>query len=390
MTMRYSTALSVAMISAALLATAGCGGKAEKGGAPAARQPVTGVETVVVSAEPRETYADLVGTVRARTVAAVSPQAMGRILTMPVSEGMRVAAGATIATLDDGPVRAQVAAAQGAVVEAQAAKEEVERAIAQAAAGRELAERTYARYAKLHAEKVVTPQEYDEVTTRGMVAVKEHERAIEKRAQVLARIEQAKAQLKAVEAQLAWTRVTAPFAGVVVEKKADAGAMAMPGVPLVVIEDTRSYRIEASVPETQLSSVRAGARVEVTLDSAPGKIYAATVSEVVPSVDPGSRTFTVKAALSAPDLRTGLFGRVRVPAGKAPVVTLPRAAVMSRGGFDAVFAITKENVARLAMVKTGATWGDRIEILSGVDAGDRVAISGIDRLSDGVPVAASK
>jgi RND family efflux transporter MFP subunit len=196
--------------------------------------------------------------------------------------------------------------------------------------------------------------------------------------------------VRAVEAQLGWSKVTAPFAGVVVEKKADAGGMAMPGMPLVLLEDTRSYRIEAAVPETQLSSVRVGTRVEVTLDSAPGKSYAAVVSEIVPSVDPGSRTFTVKAALSAPDLRSGLFGRVRVPAGKAPAVTVPRAAVVSRGGFDALFVVTPDNVARLAMVKTGATHGDRVEILSGVDPGARVAVTRIDLLSDGVPVGTAK
>jgi RND family efflux transporter MFP subunit len=377
-------------MAAALMAAPGCGKKTDKGAPPAPRPPVAGVGTTIVAVEQLDRFVDLVGTVRARTVAFVAPQAMGRILSMPVSEGMRVAAGATIATIDDASARAQLASAQGAVAEAQAAKEETERAIAQAQAGRDLAEKTHARYAKLFEGKVVTPQEFDEVETRRTLAVKDHERAIEKRAQVAARIDQAKGQVRAVEAQLGWSKVTAPFAGVVVEKKADAGGMAMPGMPLVLLEDTRSYRIEAAVPETQLASVRVGTRVVVTLDSAPGKTYPAVVSEIVPSVDPGSRTFTVKAALSAPDLRSGLFGRVRVPAGKAPAVTVPRAAVVSRGGFDALFVVGGDNVARLAMVKTGATYGDRVEILSGVDAGARVAVTKIDLLSDGVPVEAAK
>jgi multidrug efflux system membrane fusion protein len=385
---RYAMAAAFALAFAAPLAMGACGGKDKE--VPAARKPVADVVTVAVAAEQRETFADLVGTVRARNVAAVAPQAMGRILSMPVVEGMRVARGATLATLDDAPLRAQFTSAQGTVAEANAAKEEVERAVAQAEAGRELAEKTYSRYAKLNEDRVITPQEFDEVGTRRTLAVKEHERAIEKRAQVAAKVVQAQGQLRAVEAQLSWSKVTAPFEGVVVGKKADAGGMAMPGVPLVVIEDTRSYLIEASVPETQLSAVRVGTRVEVTLDSAPGKAYPATVSEIVPSVDPGSRTFTVKAALSAPELRTGLFGRVRVPMGKAPVVTVPRSAVMNRGGFEALFVVANDNVARLVMVTTGAAYGDRIAILSGLDAGDRVAVSRIEQLSDGVPVRAAK
>jgi multidrug efflux system membrane fusion protein len=385
---RCAMAAAFALALAAPLGMAACGGKDKE--VPAARQPVADVATLVVAAEQRETFADLVGTVRARNIAAVAPQAMGRILSMPVVEGMRVAKGATIATLDDASLRAQFTSAQGAVSEANAAREEVERAVAQAEAGRELAEKTYSRYAKLNDERVITPQEFDEVGTRRTVAVKEHERAVNRRAQVAAKIVQAQGQLRAVEAQLSWSKVTAPFDGVVVEKKADAGGMAMPGVPLVVIEDTRSYLIEASVPETQLSAVRVGMRVEVTLDSAPGKAYSATVSEIVPSVDPGSRTFTVKAALSATELRTGLFGRVRVPMGKAPVVTVPRSAVMNRGGFEALFVVAKDDVARLVMVTTGAVYGDRVAILSGLDAGDRVAVSRIEQLSDGVPVRAAK
>jgi len=387
---RYAMTAALALLLAAPPAMIACGAKDKNPEVPAARQPVAGVATVAVAVEQRETFADLVGTVRARNVAAVAPQTMGRILSMPVTEGMRVAEGATLATLDDASIRAQLASAQGAVSEVNAALEEAERAVAQADAGRELAEKTYSRYAKLNDDRVITPQEFDEIGTRRTLAVKEHERAIERRAQVAAKIVQAKGQLRAVEAQLSWSKVVAPFAGVVVGKKADAGGMAIPGIPLVVIEDTRAYRIEASVPETQLSSVRVGMGVEVTLDSAPGKAYPATVSEVVPSVDPGSRTFTVKANLSAPELRTGMFGRVRVPMGKAPVITVPRSAVMNRGGFEALFVVTKDNVARLAMVKTGAAYGDRIAILSGLDAGDRVAVSGLDQLSDGVSVGAVK
>jgi RND family efflux transporter MFP subunit len=390
MTMRFRKGGRGALLVAALSLIVACGGKDRPSGTSVARPPVEGVETIVVAADLRETFVDLVGTVRAKTVAAVSSQAMGRILSMPVAEGMRLGKGATIATLDDAPLRAQLASAQGAVVEAQAAKEEVERAIAQAEAGRALAETTYARYSKLHDDRVITPQEFDEVGTRRTLAVKEHERSIEKRAQVAAKIVQAQGQVRSVEAQLAWSRVVAPFAGIVVEKKAEAGSMAMPGVPLVVIEDPRSYRIEAAVPETQLAGVRVGTRVSVTLDSAPGKVYPATVSEIVPSVDPGSRTFTVKAALNAPDLRSGLFGRVRVPMGRAAVLSVPRSAVVSRGGFDALFVVTPDNVARLSMVKAGATDGGRVEILSGVDAGARVAVSKVDRLSDGVPVRVSR
>jgi multidrug efflux system membrane fusion protein len=377
-----------ALFASALLLSAGCG--KEKAAPPAQPAMVSDVKTVTVVSERREAYSELVGSVRARTIAPVAPQMMGRILSMPVAEGMRVAAGAVIAVIDDASVRAQLASAEGGVGEAESARDEAERAIGQAQSAADLARKSYDRYKQLFDGRVISPQEFDEVESRRTVAVKEYERALEKRAQALARIAQAKGQLRAVEAQRSWTRVTAPFSGVVVEKRAESGAMAMPGVPIVVLEDTGRYRIEAAVPETSLSRVRIGQRVEAVLDFAPGKTFPATVSEIVPSVDPGSRTFTVKADLSAPGLRTGLSGHLRLPAGQADVLAVPRAAVIERGGYESLFVVTKQNVARLTMVKTGAALGDRVEILSGIGPGDRVAVTRLDRLVDGASVEPGK
>ncbi|MDD5762941.1 MAG: biotin/lipoyl-binding protein, partial [bacterium] len=201
---------------------------------------------------PRETTAEALGTVRAKTTAAVAPQVMGRLTAVAVTEGSVVAAGALLATIDDTAVRAQLASAEGAVAEAEAAREEADRAISQAVAGKALAEKTFDRFRKLLDGKVVTPQEFDEVEMRRTVAVKDLERAQQKKAQVVAKIAQAGGQADAARAMLAWTRVTAPFAGVIVEKRADAGSMAVPGIPLFVLEDPRRHRIEAFIAETYL------------------------------------------------------------------------------------------------------------------------------------------
>jgi len=216
--------------------------------------------------------------------------------------------------------------------------------------------------------------------------VREYERAVERRAQVAGRVAQARSQAEAANAMLSRTKVTAPFAGVITEKKGDAGSMAVPGVPLLVLEDARRYRLEAAVPETHLSRLSVGSKVQVVLDAAPDRPMPAVLNEIVPAVDPESRTFLVKADVSAPGLRTGMYGRLRFPAGKGTVLAIPRNAVFRTGGFDGAFVITPDNVARLVMVKTGQPVGDRIEILSGIDPGSRVAVSPLDRLADGVKV----
>lgn len=369
----------------AAAALAGCGEKGKPAG-PAGSAVVTGVETVTVAAAPRETFAEAVGTVRAVNVAAVASQVMGRVTSVRVAEGSAVAKGAVLATIDDEAVRAQLAAAEGARLEAEAARAEAERAIAQAEAGKALAERTFERFRRLSEEKVVTRQEFEEAEVRKTVAVKDYERALERRAQMVAKVVQAKAGENAARTALSYTKVTAPFSGIVTEKRIDAGSMAVPGVPIVMMEDARRYRIEASVPETLLPLLKVGTPVDVLLDSAPGKTFPAAISEVSHLVDPATRTFTAKADIRGPGLRTGLYGRVRIRAGKGTVLAVPKRAISRAGGYEGLFVVPPDNTARLVLVTTGNAYGDEVEILSGIEPGARVAVSQVDRLVDGARV----
>ncbi len=380
-----ATVRAAGILLAAAVLFAACGEKGKPGGA-ADRPVVTDVETVIVAASPRDKLAEAVGTVKAVDVAAVAPQVMGRVTAVHAAEGSAVAKGAVLATIDDEAVRSQLAAAEGAVLEAEAGREEAERAVAQAEAGMTLAEKTFDRVKRLHDEKVVTRQEFEEVEVKRTLAVKDHERAIERRAQTAARVVQAKAGANAARTALSYTKVTAPFSGIVTEKRIDAGSMAVPGVPIVMMEDPRRYRIEASVPETFLPLLKVGARVEVVLDSAPGTTIPATISEVVPLVDPTTRTFTAKADIRGPGLRTGLYGRIRIGAGKGIVLAVPRRALSRAGGYEGLFVVTPDNTARLVLVTTGGAYGDDVEILSGIEPGARVAVSPVERLVDGARV----
>jgi len=363
----------------------GCGGKT---GEKAVERPrVSGVEVAVAESSRRERTAEVTGTVRSAKIAVVAAQVMGRITSIPVEEGSRVEAGAEIATIDDSAVRAQRSAAESAVAEAEAGREEVERAIAQAEAANILAGRTFERFRSLHEQKVVTAQEFDEVQAKRTMAEQEYRRALDRRAQVAARVEQAKAQAAAAGTTLSYTRITAPFAGVVTEKKADPGSMASPGMPILVLEDPGRYRMEASVPESFLGRLREGSRVTVVLDADPGREIPGTVSEVVPRIDPMSRTFTAKIDLpGGRGLHTGMSGRTRFGTGTTTVVTVPWNAITRAAGYEGLFAVGEDNVARLWLVKPGERFGDRVEILSGVDPGTRVVVSPPEALVDGAQV----
>jgi len=371
---------------------AGCGEKGKHSPKSANGPLLRGVEVVEAGGGSREGFIEAAGTVRAETIASVAAQVMGRITSLPVAEGSRVEKGALLATIDDTQIQAQLSAAGALVTEAEAGLMEVEGAIAQAEASKSLAEKTYERFRILHEEKVVTTQEFDEVEVKRTVAVKDYERALDKRAQVVAKITQAKAQEDAARAMLSYTRVTAPFPGVVTGKKADVGSMAAPGVPILVLEDTRRYRIEASVPEAYLGVLKVGSRVQVVLGTTAEREIPGTISEVVPQVDPESRTFIAKVDLpgGGQRFRTGMFGRVLFPTGKENMLVVPKKAIMHVGGYDALFTVTADNVARLVIVTTGRAFGDEVEILSGIDPGTHVAVSPLDKLVDGARVEVRK
>ena len=202
------------------------------------------------------------------------------------------------------------------------------------------------------------------------------------------RIDAGAAELRAAELALGETRITAPATGVVVDRRVEPGDLAMPGQPLLVLDDPRAYRLEAEVGESAVGRVRVGQRVPVVLDSL-GRTLEGRVVEIIPASDPSSRTVTVKLDLPVdPGLRSGLFGRARFPAGERQVLVVPSSALVERGQLTAVYVVDDQAIARLRLVTAGGRHADRVEILSGLDAGERVVVEGASRVSDGSRVAA--
>jgi multidrug resistance efflux pump len=323
---------------------------------------------------------------------------VGQVLAVRVREGDRVRAGQVLVEIDARDVEAQAAKARAGVRESQEAVEEVDRALAAAdqgvAAARangDLAGATLERYRMLAARNSVSRQEFDEVEARHKAAAAEVLRAVElraglaaKRRQVLARGDQARADVAGAAAGVSYTTVRAPFGGVVTAKQAEVGSLAAPGVPLVTVEDDGRYRLEAAVDESRLPEVRVGSAVTVRVDALADRVLTGRVEEVVPAVDPGSRSALVKIGLgAAPGLRSGLFGRALFAVGEREALSVPRGAVVTRGQLTGVFAVDRSNTARLRLVQPGREFGDRVEVLSGVAPGDRVVVEGVERVADG-------
>jgi len=199
---------------------------------------------------------------------------------------------------------------------------------------------------------------------------------------------QANAALTQSRTSLANTQIRAPFAGVVTEKKADAGTFASPGMSLFTLEDTRSYRLEAMVDESDIRLVRVGEAVPVHLDSVESAEFRGKVTQIVPAADPASRGFLVKIELPADArMRSGLFGRARISRGVRSTLLIPRTTIVERGQLRGVFVIDANRIAQLRYVTLGKASGEKVEVLSGLQDGEKLIAAPGDRDLGGKQIA---
>ena len=322
------------------------------------------------------------GTVRARSTSVLSARIMGYIRDIRAQAGDTVRAGQTVAVIDAKEIDDAVAQAKAGVAEARAAVPEVDNAIAAAQAQLDLANSTMKRMKSLYDQKSITSQEFDEVQARSRMAAANHQMALAKRTQLTAKIAQAESGLAQVAVNKTYTEVKAPFTGIVVERKAEPGMLASPGMPILVIEQAGAYRLEAAIEESRIASVKAGSNVTVRLDSLDRDIEA-RVSEIVPTMDPVSRTFTARIDLpSSPLIRSGLFARALFPAGEKDALTVPASAVRDQGQVQSVF-VADSGIARVRLIKSGSRVDGGVEVLSGLSPGDRVVANPPPSLTDG-------
>ncbi|MBZ5513655.1 MAG: efflux RND transporter periplasmic adaptor subunit [Acidobacteriia bacterium] len=347
-------------------------------------ETIRGVRLETVRLQPLPDFYEATGTVRSATTSVLSTQISGTVLEVRVKAGDRVRRGQLLATIDDRGPRAQVAAAQAGVEEAVQGLAEVEQAIQAAAAERQFAEASYRRYQGLLAKNSVSRQEFDDVETKYKAALA-NERAVEaKKKQIEARGEQARSQQASAQTLFSYSRVTSPIDGVVTEKSVDPGTVVMPGMLLLTVEDTTRYRLEASLPEQLLLKVSLGTAVRIRTERGE---FQGRIAEIVPAADVASRTFLVKLDLPKDcACRSGEYGTAGFTVGEERRLSVPRSALIEHGELEGVFVANPEGVLEYRLVKAGKELGERVEILSGIAEGDRVATSQVDRLRDGARV----
>ncbi len=302
---------------------------------------------------------EAVGTVRAYQTSQLASQVTGTLVEVRVREGDRVKRGQVLAVIDD-------AAAKASLERATAAQLASQQELVAAASDLSLAESTLARYQILSEKQIISRQQFDEVNAR-------RESAVAHRDLARAGQEQAKAAVEEAHTKLEYTRVRAPFDGVITERTLDPGAMASPSVPILTVEDIGRYRLEATINESDVRYVRLRQEVPVMIEALSSSALEGKVAQIIPSADPASRSFLVKIDLSnSPQMRSGLFGRAEFSRGERAALLVPQQAIVQRGQLQAVYGLDQNRIASLRYVTLGKSAHSGVEVLAGLESGDLV------------------
>lgn len=358
MNARIPTIAAIPILIAALGAgLSGCS-KAQRAES-AAPETVNNVSVMVAHETSVPDWLEAIGTVRAAQTSQVSSQMTGTILEIHAREGDKVRTGQVLAILDDAQPRSAVEQATAAVAAA-------EKAVTAADSDLSISESTLKRYQQLYEKKSVSPQEFDEISARRQSAEARRDMARAQQAQANAALNQARTAL-------GYMQIRAPFDGMVTEKKAEVGTLAAPGMPLFTIEDVRGYRLEVTVDEHDVRLVRVGQPTSVSLNAQGDAEIAGKVAQILPAADSASRSFLVKVDL-VPNarLRSGLFGTARFARGERKTLVIPRAAIAQRGQLQGIYVIDANQIAGLRYVTLGKTSGNQVEVLSGLQSGEKL------------------
>lgn len=329
----------------------------------------------------------LPGTVRSLTTAPLSSKVMGTVEEVRVRVGDRVKAGQLLAVVDSRDTEAMVAKSQAGLQEASMALQEVDKSLEAAVAQHVLSAATLKRYQALFDQKSVSPQEFEEVQTRERSAAASVGALQAKREQILARIQQGQADLRSAQALRSYTQLHSPLDGVVVQRQAEPGSLAVPGMPLLTVEATGRYRLEVPVEEELLASLRPRQSLAVELPSIGSATIRGTISEIQPAADPASRTYLVKMDLPAhPQLRSGMYGEVRLETGPATALWIQPQSLFRQGQVEGVYVLEEGNQVRLRLLRLGEAGDSGLEVLSGLSDGERYVIEGVAQLRDGAQV----
>lgn len=319
-------------------------------------------------------YYEAVGTIRPRENPAISSQVQAEVLEVLVNPGQEVQPGQLMIRLNDREYKSRLNQAMEQFQAAGAAVKQAEQQTAKARALFDEVSQEYERYKSLYAQDVISRQEYEKIASVYHQVTADYEQSL--MAIQEAGFNKVAAREKAAELKilLEYTEIRAPGRGQVVQRLVHLGDMASPGKVLLLLQSRHLLRMEARVPERLVSRIGIGEEYEVRIDSLQ-KTFTAKMAEIVPQADAAARSFLVKLdlELSEDEIYPGMFARMLVPLEYEEVILVPANAIHYIGQLQTVIVLENDE-ANIRHVRTGRAFQEDIEILSGLNAGEKVII----------------
>lgn len=304
------------------------------------------------------------GQIEAKEKAVISTRVMGFITSVKVKAGDQVKKGQLLATISNADITAKKAQASAMLSEADAALKD--------------AQKDYERYAELFRQNSASSKEFENATL--------HYNSVK------AKAEAARQMQNEAEAMLAYTNLTAPFSGVITQKNIDAGSMANPGMPMLVIEQPGNYQVAATISEADIANVKQGAEAQIVIKST-GKLIKGIVTEVSPSSTFSGGQYVIKVTISESDkadVYSGMYATVSIPttvsATKENIALVPASAIVYKDQLTGLYTTTENQTALLRWVRLGKVQGDHVEITSGLRSDEQFILKSEGKLYNGAPI----
>ena len=349
----------IAFFTVSLLVTS-CGSEEKK--VAVDNLPAIKITVSKVAVNSNTPFLSVSGKIQASNSADLSTRMMGYVKKVHVNVGDKVRKGQLLVSINNADLQAK--------------KGQVNAGITKAKTALNNAEKNYKRFKNLFDSKSVTQKEMDDMTANYEMAK--------------AGLESANQMKNEINAQFAYSNITAPFSGVITSKNIESGDMANPGMPLISIETPKEFEVIAMVPETEISQIKKGTTVNVLVKSMD-KTLTGKVAEVSTSAKNTGGQYLVKINLDKTEVSilSGMFATVQFPVErnvKSELVLIPKEVIVKNGQLSGAYTVSESNTAMLRWLRLGRTYGNKVEVLSGLNADESYIVSAEGKLFNGAKV----
>jgi multidrug efflux pump subunit AcrA (membrane-fusion protein) len=356
------------------------------------------VNVEVVRQETVRRAVEVVGTLAAVDQVTVSSETEGKVSRILADLGDRVTAGQALIQLDNEKQQYNFDQQKAALARALAQYgapdpqhlPDIEKTpdVQKANADLQQAKQSYDRANELFKRTLVPRQTLDDAETALQSKRASYESSLQTAKNLRASIQASEATMKLADRQFRDTQIRAPFDGYIEKRLVNLGELVKAQMPVIAVVRVDPLKVIAEIPEKMAPWIKEGQAVQLHVDAYPARMFEGKVSRISPAVNTATRAFPFEALVPNRDavLKPGTFARVHIESGKEDqVLSLPYSALQYRYGVNRAFVVEGEKIVAHEL-KVGDRMGDRIEILDGVKAGDRVAATDVEKLTDGAKV----